>query len=195
MSTQADPPRRADAARNRESVLAATRALLGNSGTTTTGTTITVEAIARQAGVGAATVVRTFGSKDALIDVAVAELLEPVVQRAREALSEPDAYESLRRFLVELIAFQSDHWVISHQLRELDLPNTSAQREALTKAVTGLVRRARSEGSLRTDLDLKVILIVIVELTHAIARSTDASPRLAASAVAVLMDGLRPPRA
>jgi AcrR family transcriptional regulator len=198
MSSQGDPRRRADAVRNRQSVLAATRTLLGdagatNTGATNTGATITVDAIARQAGVGAATVVRTFGSKEALIDVAVAELLEPVVQRAREALSETDAHDALRRFLVDLIAFQSGHWVISHQLRELDLPHTSAQRDALTKAVAALVRRARDEGSIRADLELEVTLGLMGELSQASPPSADASPRLAESYVAVLMDGLRPP--
>jgi AcrR family transcriptional regulator len=187
-----EPRRRADAVRNRQRVLEATRTLLVDPGAH-----LTVEAIAAKAGVGAATVVRSFGSKEALIDVAVADLLEPVIRRARDGLSEESAQDALRRFLIELIAFQSGHWTISEQLKELDLPSTTAQRAALTKAVTELMNRARDEGAIRTDIDPGVTMVLIRDMTNAIARSPSASPQLAESYVLVLMDGLRPqqPRA
>jgi AcrR family transcriptional regulator len=186
------PRRRADAVRNRQRVLEATRTLLADSSAN-----LTVEAIATKAGVGAATVVRSFGGKDALIDVAVADLLEPVIRRARGALSETSAQDALRRFLTELIAFQSGHWIIGEQLRGLDLPSTTAQRAALTKAVTDMVNRARDEGAIRTDIDPSVTMVLIRDMTNAIARSPSASPELAESYISVLMDGLRPqqPRA
>jgi AcrR family transcriptional regulator len=184
-----EPRRRADAVRNRQRVLEATRTLLADRSAN-----LTVEAIATKAGVGAATVVRSFGSKEALIDVAVAELLEPVIRRARDALSETSTQDALRRFLIELIAFQSGHWIIGEQLRGLDLPSTTAQRAALTEAVTEMVNRARDEGAIRTDIDPRVTMDLITEITHAIARSPSASPELAESYVSVLMDGLRPQR-
>jgi AcrR family transcriptional regulator len=168
-------------------VLEATKTLLANGAAA-----ITVETIARTAGVGAATVVRTFGSKDALIDVAVAELLEPVIQRARYLLAETSTQDALRCFLVELIAFQSGHWMISEQLRDLDLPATTAQRAALTKAGAEMVNRARDSGAIRTDIDPSMTMVLISDLTYAIARSPSASPQLAENYVSVLMDGLRP---
>jgi AcrR family transcriptional regulator len=185
--TSGEPRRRADAVRNRQRVLEATRTLLADPGAH-----LTVEAIAAKAGVGAATVVRSYGSKDALIDVAVADLLEPVIRRARDGLSENSAQDALRRFLIELIAFQSGHWIISEQLRGLDLPSTTAHRAALTKAVTEIVDRAREEGAIRTDIDPGVTMVLIRDMTNAIARSPSASPQLAESYVSVLMDGLRP---
>jgi AcrR family transcriptional regulator len=181
------PRRRADAVHNRERVLEATKTLLADGAAT-----ITVETIARRAGVGAATVVRTFGSKDALIDVAVVDLLEPVIQRARTLLAQTSAHDALRRFLVELIAFQSGHWIISEQLRNLDLPATTAQRDALTKAVAEMVNRARDGGAIRTDIDPSMMMVLIRAMTYAIARSPSASPQLAETYVSVLMDGLRP---
>jgi AcrR family transcriptional regulator len=183
----AEPRRRADAVRNRQRVLEATRTLLADPGVN-----LTVEAIATRAGVGAATVVRSFGSKEALIDVAVADLLEPVIRRARECMSEHSAQDALPRFLIELIAFQSAHWIIGDQLRGLDLPSTTAQRAALEKAVTDMVNRARDEGAIRTDIDPDMISVLIRNMTNAISRSSSASPQLAESYVSVLMDGLRP---
>jgi AcrR family transcriptional regulator len=182
-----EPRRRADAVRNRQRVLEATRTLLADRSANPT-----VEAIATKAGVGAATVVRSFGSKEALIDVAVTDLLEPVIRRARDALSENCAQDALRRFLIELIAFQSGHWIIGEQLRGLDLPSTTAQRAALTEAVTEMVNRARDEGAIRADIDPGMTMVLIRDMTNAIAQSPSASPELAESYVSVLMDGLRP---
>jgi hypothetical protein len=120
-----------------------------------------------------------------------------LIRRARGALSETSAQDALRRFLTELIAFQSGHWIIGEQLRGLDLPSTTAQRAALTKAVTDMVNRARDEGAIRTDIDPSVTMVLIRDMTNAIARSPSASPELAESYISVLMDGLRPqqPRA
>jgi AcrR family transcriptional regulator len=182
-----EPRRRADAVRNRQRVLEATRTLLADPGVH-----LTVEAIATRAGVGVATVVRSFGSKEALIDVAVTDLLEPVIRRARDCLSANSAQDALPRFLIELIAFQSGHWIIGDQLRGLNLPSTTAQRAALEKAVTDMVNRARDEGAIRTDIDPDVISVLIRNMTNAISRSPSASPQLAESYVSVLMDGLRP---
>lgn len=182
-----DPRSRADAVRNQQRVLKATKALLSD-----VRATITVEAIARKAGVGMATVVRSFGNKEALIDAAVADLLEPIVQRARDALSEPSPETAVRGFLLELIAFQSTHWIMGEQLRELDLPATKAQRAALRKAALDLISRARDNGAIRTDIDATIAAVLIGEATYAIARSESASPELFDSYVSVLMDGLRP---
>lgn len=66
------PKRRADAVRNRDLAVGAAMALLAKPGAS-----LTVEAIAKRAGLGAATVVRAFGGKDALLDAAVSRLLEP----------------------------------------------------------------------------------------------------------------------
>jgi hypothetical protein len=98
----------------------------------------------------------------------------------------------LRRFLVELIAFQSSHWIISEQLRNLDVPATTAQRDALTKALAELVNRTRDDGAIRTDIDPSTTMLLIRDMTHAIARSPSATPQLAENYVSVLMDGLRP---
>ncbi|WP_433253309.1 TetR/AcrR family transcriptional regulator [Streptosporangium sp. CA-135522] len=190
MSTPAAPGdqrRRADAVRNRQLALEAAKTLLAQRDAT-----ITVEAIARQAGLGAATVVRAFGNKEALIDAAVTDLLDPLIQRARDALSEPDPERALRCFLLDLIEFQSAHWVMSEQLRGLEVPSTTVQRAALRQAVLDMVSRARGAGAIRTDIDPAVATVMLGEVTYAIARSDEASRRLAEGFVTVVLDGLRP---
>lgn len=173
--------------RNRRLALDAATALLA-----TPGATLTVEAIAKQAGLGAATVVRAFGGKDALLDAAVSRLLEPVVQRARDLLAQTTPHQALREFLRELIAFQSAHYAIDDQLGGLRLPATTALTADLVAAVAEMIEGARQDGAIRTDLDPAVLLTLITETAHAIARSRPPSQDLADAYLGVLFDGLCP---
>jgi AcrR family transcriptional regulator len=179
---------RADAVRNRRLALEAATALLAEPGTT-----LTVETIAKKAGLGAATVVRAFGGKDALLDAAVSGLLEPVVQRARDFLDAAPE-QALRTFLAELIAFQSAHHAINDQLNGLDLPATTALRAELVRVVKNMLTGARRNGAIRTDLDLTVTTTLIGETAYAIARTGPASQALTEAYLTVLMDGLQQPR-
>ncbi|MEV8632900.1 helix-turn-helix domain-containing protein [Streptosporangium sp. NPDC051023] len=186
MST-AHPRLRADAVRNRQRALEATKELL-----TDPNAVITVEAIAAKAGVGAATVVRAFGGKDALIDAAVSGLLTPLVQRARDLLSDLRPDEALRTFLGDLLAFQAAHHTMNPQVEALDLPATEAAQEAVQQVLLEMITHARDAGTIRTDLDATVTMTLIGECTYAIARSRANSSELAASYLTVLMGGLRP---
>jgi AcrR family transcriptional regulator len=180
--------RRADAVRNRQLALEAATALLAEPGTA-----LTVETIARKAGLGAATVVRAFGGKDALLDAAVSGLLEPVVQRARTLLDDTAPEQALRTFLAELIAFQSAHHAINDQLTGLDLPATTTLRGELARVAAEMIIAAREDGTIRTDLDPTVTTTLIGETAYAIARIRPASQSLTDTYLTVLMDGLRPP--
>jgi AcrR family transcriptional regulator len=173
--------------RNRQLALDAAIALLSEPGAT-----LTVEAIARRAGLGAGTVVRAFGGKDALIDAAVSSLLEPVVARARDLLAQTSPEQALRVFLAELIAFQSAHHAISDQLVGLAVPATTTLRAALVRTVEDMVAGARRDGTIRTDLDPTVMATLIGESSFAIARASATSSDLATAYITVLMDGLRP---
>ncbi|MPZ80639.1 MAG: TetR family transcriptional regulator [Actinophytocola sp.] len=188
MSTSGERGRRADAVRNRRLALEATTALLAEPGTS-----LTVEAIAKKAGLGAATVVRAFGGKDALLDAAVSGLLEPVVQRARDLLEETDPERALRTFLAELIAFQSAHHAISDQLDGLDVPATTALRATLVRVVSEMIAGARQDGAIRTDIDPAATTALVGQTAYAIARSQPASQELTDAFITVIMDGLRPP--
>jgi AcrR family transcriptional regulator len=180
--------RRADAVRNRQLALDAATALLAEPGTA-----LTVEAIARKAGLGAATIVRAFGGKDALLDAAVSALLEPVVRRAEALLTQTSPMRALRTFLGELIAFQSAHHAISEQFDGLDLPATTALRARLERSAAAMIDSGRADGTIRTDVDPAVTTTLIGQTAYAIARVRPASRELADAYLTVLLDGLRVP--
>jgi AcrR family transcriptional regulator len=187
MSMLAGTARRADAMRNRRLVLQAVTTLLAEPGTV-----LTVEAIAKKAGLGAGTVVRAFGGKDALLDTAISGLLEPVVQRARDLLAQTTPVHALRTFLAELIAFQSAHHGINDHLGGLDLPATTDLRAELVRVVQQMIAGAQADGAMRADIDPAVTTTLIGETAYAIARSQPAPRKLADAYLTVLMDGLRP---
>jgi AcrR family transcriptional regulator len=187
LSTHAGGGARADAVRNRQLALEAATALLAGPDTT-----LTVEAIAKKAGLGAATVVRAFGGKEALLDAAVSRLLEPVVQRARDLLSQTTPHQALCTFLPELIAFQAAHYAVGDSLANLVLPATAAMRADLVAAVQEMIDGARRDGAVRTDLDPAAVRTLITETAHAVARVQPRSRELADAYLAVLIDGLRP---
>jgi len=176
--------RRADAVRNRQLALDAATVLL-----TERATALTVEAIAKRAGLGAGTVVRAFGGKDALLDAAVSNLLRPVVDRARELLGEARPERALRTFLADLMSFQSAYHGISDELGGLAVPATTELRVGLESAVREMIVRAQRAGTIRTDLEPDILTDLIGQTAFAIARSDGG---LADAYLTVLMDGLRP---
>jgi AcrR family transcriptional regulator len=172
--------------RNRQLALDAATQLLGEAGAA-----LTVEAIARRAGLGAGTVVRAFGGKDALLDAAVAGLLRPVVDRARHLSATEKPERALRTFLAELMAFQADHHAVSDQLIGLELPVTTALRADLTQAVDKMLAAGRRDGTVRSDIRPAVLSTVVGETAFALARA-GASRQHVDAYLTVLMDGLRP---
>lgn len=187
MSTPGASARRADALRNRQLALQAATELLAEPGTS-----LTVEAIAKRAGLGAATVVRAFGGKDALIDTALAGLLEPVVRRARMLLASSRPEQALRTFLAELIAFQAAHHAMGDHLGGLHLPASATLEAELVQSVQQMIARARADRTIRDDIDPAVTTTLISQTTYAIARAQSGTQELADAFITVLMDGLRP---
>ncbi|WP_199863789.1 TetR/AcrR family transcriptional regulator [Streptomyces sp. Root264] len=178
---------RADAVRNRQLALEAATELLAEPDTV-----LTVEAIAKRADLGAGTVVRAFGGKDALLDAAVAELLQPIVRRAQDLCEGEAPDEALRTFLAELIDFQAAHHGINDKLTDLNLPSTTARRAELVAAVEEMIGRGRRAGVVRSDLDAGLLTTLVGQTAFAIARTRPAVRELTDAYLTVLMDGLRP---
>src|SRR3954464_4059086 len=119
---ETQPPRRADAVRNRERVLAAAEAVFAASGLKAP-----VEEVARRAGVGVGTVCRNFPTKQALVEAVLTSMYESLLGRARDALGHPDPGAAFEHFFVALPEFQARHRALGEQMaKELELP-TRAQ--------------------------------------------------------------------
>src|ERR687889_2723605 len=83
-------PKRADARRNYEKVLAAAREAFAEGGESTS-----LEEIARRAGVGIGTLYRNFPNRQALIEALYLEEVEEVARSGAEQLAVDDPWEAL----------------------------------------------------------------------------------------------------
>src|SRR3954452_17176057 len=95
-------PLRRDAERNRQRILHAAAAAFAEGGLG-----VTMDEIARRAGVGVGTVYRRFPDKELLIEALFEQRLDELVELAKDALALEDAWEGLVRFFETFIAVQA----------------------------------------------------------------------------------------
>src|SRR3954453_18424017 len=94
MTDDADRPLRKDAERNRQRLVAAAAELFAERGLD-----VTLNDVARHAGVGVGTAYRRWANKEQLIDELFARKLDDVALLGSEALADPDAWRGLSTFL------------------------------------------------------------------------------------------------
>src|SRR3954451_11483124 len=98
----AEPRLRRDAERNRQRILAAAADAFAEGGLA-----VTMDEIARCAGVGVGTVYRRFPDKELLIEALFEQRLEELVALAEDALAHDDPWDGLVAFLERLLAVQA----------------------------------------------------------------------------------------
>ncbi|MDQ1449345.1 MAG: hypothetical protein QOC79_2316 [Actinomycetota bacterium] len=182
-----DAPRRADARRNRERVLAAAEAVFAESGVKAP-----VEEVARRAGVGVGTVCRNFPTKQALVEAVVGAMYETLLREAEEALADPDPARAFERFVVGLPDFQTRHRALADQMASVNMHAPAASpREKLLRAVSALVARAQAAGAIRGDIGPGDVSMLFSGVAHATAVAGERPPLLRERFVRIILDGLR----
>lgn len=149
------PPHRlrADARRNRSSILAAATAAYAADGPN-----VPMEEIARLAGVGVGTLYRHFPDRDALTLAVARNSVSEMLEHARRAQAEePSAWDALVRsvsgFRALSITTRMPGLLSSASAAALAADETIARiREELAEVTDSLVRDAQREGSLRPDV-------------------------------------------
>src|SRR4051812_6148500 len=161
-------PLRADAQRNRDRIVAATRAAFAEEGLQ-----IGVEAIARRAGVGMGTLYRHFPTKDALIAAVVDARFTELTAEADEALTADDAWDGLVTFLEHALALQAPDRGFKDALaaRRGDEPSLTPRRRRLRQAVGALVERAQASGQLRPDVTYEDMMMLLWSTGHIVDRT------------------------
>jgi len=140
---------RADAARNRERIIAAAAAVFAERGLDAA-----TAAIAHRAGVGEATLFRRFPTKDDLIDAIIETRMEEVATLVDAAADDPDPTVALERVMQVLVKqFSRDKGFFEAAgERCMNDPKFQAQRERGLAAVGRLLKRAQDAGAVRRDL-------------------------------------------
>lgn len=177
--------RRADAARNREAVLEAATRIFSASPTEPS-----LRSIARQAGVGIATLYRHFPTRESLVDAVYRDQVQRLTSGAAELLGRTPPSEALRRWM-DLFGdwLRTKHGMVG-TLRSMvesgDLPQTETRVELLG-AISTILGAGRDRGDLRPDIsaeDVAASLLGIFTVTQGHAEQT-------ARLLDLLLDGLR----
>jgi len=159
---------RADAQRNLDRVLAAAGECFSEGGVD-----VSVDEVARRAGVGHGTVFRRFPTKDALLDAVLDSELARLLVLAQAALAEDDPWAGFASFF----RAAAEAYGRNRALDEAkDRCSTLPQMAPLERVAHALVGRAQKAGVLRRDLDARQVF----ELVPAASRYPD-----------VILDGLR----
>jgi len=148
--------KRADAVRNRSRVLAAAAAVFAERGVEAG-----VPEVARRAGVGKATVYRSFPTKEHLIAAVAVARLEDFERRVRAQLDAPDAWQALHDLLADSAVRQCGDRAITAALESgVAQEQLAVARASMWDAVGALLERAKAEGRIAPEAqaaDLRVL--------------------------------------
>ncbi len=150
-ATTATRPMRADARRNRESILAAARELFASSSPD-----VQIDDVARLAGVGVGTVYRHFPDKHALMGALVRERFAVFNERLRRALEEGDdePFDSLANALRDNAASVANDAATRFAMMSVGEPvfeYVGEEKDEFLRLARRLVLRAKRAGRLRQD--------------------------------------------
>jgi AcrR family transcriptional regulator len=184
-----ETPKRRDAQRNRDAILAAARDLFADCAD------VPMCEVARRAGVGQATLYRNFPDRGSLAAALLAEHVESAERIATEHAADPDGVFLLMRNIVENMA----RFYALGQLAREDACFGSAlerRRARLGDLIREPLRLAKAAGTVRCDITVEDLFMVVAMIRGAMEGADGAAARAAAGtrALALLLEGLTPAR-
>lgn len=154
---------RKDVARNRALLLKAADELLADSGLE-----ISLNELARRAGVGVGTVYRHFADKEAVLAALFEQRLDSLAEILQEGIASDDPIEGLRHVLYTLGEMQAGDRALFQVMVTSKTPEQRAVvRKRLQPLGTELVQRANATGQLRRELsptDIPMLLWVSMSI-------------------------------
>jgi AcrR family transcriptional regulator len=191
MSTTESPPqtllarpKRADALRNYEKVLAAAREAFAEGGESTA-----LEEIARRAGVGIGTLYRHFPTRQALVEALYLDEVEEVCRSAAQ-LDDAEPWEALNRWFDRFIAYIATKQALASELLnylDKDASLFKDCRAQLFAAGDPLLKRAQDAGVVRPDVDIAQVIQMVI----GISKTPTSEPGQVEHLVRIALDGLR----
>ncbi|MFG2472816.1 TetR/AcrR family transcriptional regulator [Streptomyces canus] len=170
---QPDARLRADAERNRDRILAAARRLFA-----TEGLGVSMASVAREAGVGKATLGRRFATREELINAVFADRMDAYAAAVAEALADPDPWHGFTGYIHAVCAMQAGDRGFADVLT-MSFPAAKALEARRTESYNGfleLIARARNSGHLREDFVPEDLVILQMANAGVVAATGDAAP-------------------
>ena len=181
---------RADGLRNRDRLLEAAKASFADAGAD-----VSLDEIARRAGVGIGTLYRHFPSRDAMVEAVYRREVEHLADAANHLTGTLPPGEALHAWMRLFVDYIATKRVIAPALKAMvggasELYASSGAR--ITEAMARMVEHARTAGDIRADADPADLLRALAGFTHF---NTGADWEASAlRLIDILMDGLRAQR-
>ena len=183
----AERPMRADARRNYERLVQAARQVF-----TQYGGDASMEAIAKEAGVGAGTLYRHFPKRIHLVEAVYRTDVDQLMEAASTLSREMEPWPALVAWLQAFVHYAHGKRTFLNELREAFDKNPRlkvASRERINHAMGTVLARAQAAGVARADIDGDDLMGLVGPMCNA-TLSEDQSERL----ITMVLDGLRLPR-
>ena len=155
---------RADSVRNRKRVLEAAKAVFAEGGPAGS-----LEAVARQAGVGVGTLYRHFPTRQALFEAVYRHEVQQLMELSEQLATDMPPLEALRRWMhanVEFVARKKGMSVALAVAVHASSDLKAYSMDRLGQALETLLRRAVEAGAIRDDISAEDILRTIVGLCY-----------------------------
>jgi AcrR family transcriptional regulator len=177
--------RRADARRNHERLVAAARDVFAREGSGAS-----MEAVAREAGVGVGTLYRHFPKRIDVVEAVYRTDVDTLVETAEQVNAELEPWPAVVAFLEAFVRYAQGKRTFLNELREAfdknpDLRTDMADR--VQQAAQVVIGRAQDAGLVRDDVDGRDLMEMLGPMCSNARLSADQSERL----LAVILDGLR----
>jgi AcrR family transcriptional regulator len=179
---------RSDARRNNERLVAAAREVFAKCGGGAS-----MEAIAKQAGVGVGTLYRHFPKRIDIVEAVYQTDVDELVCAAEEAVAHNEPWEALVAWLEAFLRYGQVKRTFLNELHEAFDKNPQlkvASRERINQAVGTVLGRAQQAGAARSDLDGADLMQILGPMCTSATLTEAQGERL----LAMILDGLRPPR-
>ncbi len=177
-------PKRADAARNYDKLLAAALEAF-----TTDGEDASLEGIARRAGVGIGTLYRNFPTRQALLEAVYVDEVEGIC-RAVEEFDGLEPWDALIGWLRRFADFATTKKALMNELMpymDLESPTFRYCRQEIRDVSEPLLEAAQASGDVRADVNI----MDVVRMVGGIATMANAEPAQVDRILDVAFDGLR----
>ncbi|HXA32494.1 MAG TPA: helix-turn-helix domain-containing protein [Acidimicrobiales bacterium] len=178
-------PMRADARRNYERLVAAAREVFAREGGGAS-----MEAIARQAGVGVGTLYRHFPKRIDVVEAVYRTDVDTLVRTAEEAVADLEPWPAVVAFLEAFVRYAQGKRTFLNELREAFDKNPELRMNMLERVEGSMelvIGRAQDAGVVRTDVSGHDVMQLVGPMCTNATLSEDQSVRL----LTMILDGLR----
>ena len=179
---------RVDALRNRDRILEVAKKAF-----TRHGVEISLDGVAKQAGVGAGTLYRHFPTREALLEAVYRTELTRLAAAQKEFSSTMAPIDALRAWMLLFVNYIATKQLIAAALNTLVCDTSklfAASGSLITEAIESLVQRAIASGNIRADLDPLDLLRALIGVSNV--ASVPDWPASARRLVDILLIGSRP---